>query len=160
MLDEWLKAHKEAAELQEVVEDRITKIIEIFLGVHGYKLDTWYVYGAGEGEIGDLAGAIDSQEVSGLTIEVTKNGGWWAEILDKNGEEVDLSSGFPTRWLEEDLEAIKAEIVAGASLLKAKEEKERLEIEAKAKAKKTEKEIVKVEALKKLTKEERKALGL
>ena len=159
MLQEWLKASKEVAALQNKVEDKITKIIGIICITFGQKLDTWYVSGAAEGEVGNLSSCFYDEWVQDLTIE-TKGSYKSRVIIDKDGVETELDNGFPMRWIEADLADVKEELVKGRGLLEEREAKANFEKAEKAKAKKAEKEAAKTEALKKLTKEERKALGL
>jgi hypothetical protein len=78
-------------------------------------------------------------------------------IIDKDGVELDLESSFPTRWLYEDFEE---ELATGFDSYNKKQEQKKAEAKLKAQARsEKQKELVNA-ALLKLSKEERKALGL
>jgi hypothetical protein len=148
---------------EEKIYNRITDIHRTICKEFGDTLDTWYFYGAEEGEIGDLWGNLGDDSIDRMEVEIimvpNKPSSDYSDykIIDKHGKELDLSSSIPTRWLYEDFEKELSE--GSKKYVQQKADKKRMAAERRLK-KKEEKKILIEAAKKKLTKQELTALKL
>lgn len=105
---EWKHKSHEAGILKEKIIERINYVVRTIFSTFNIKIDTWYFYGAGEGEVGSLSRAIGSNSVS-FIVEIARNskGEYQSSpmvILLKDGSEWGLESEFPLHWLFENFE--------------------------------------------------------
>ena len=154
----WLELQAQANKAQEPVLSKMDEVLKLIYTTFGSRLSNWYVSGAEEGSIGDLYKALSDEYVSGLEIDAYRSKDMI--IIDKDNKEIDLTYGFPVRWIIEKIEDVKKELEEGKVLYEEKERKRKLNTEAQRLNRKTKKLEIKAQALKKLTKEERKALGV
>jgi hypothetical protein len=107
-LNDWKKAATLAGTMEESIVNRINYIVRTVYDVFKVKIDTWYFYGAGEGEVGDLMRQLDDNEINIITeLARNKDGGYNSiemVIIDKYGHEWGFEDSIPTRWLFEPFE--------------------------------------------------------
>jgi hypothetical protein len=159
IVDKWKELQEEAAELEQRMQARIGYILKFFFEAAGSKLD-WWRFGSYEEEK-PMYGQVGKDYISGIYAE--SKGSYPSEesltFIDKNGKEelFLLDWGIPTRWLYEDFEQ---EVVDGLKKYKdVVAQRKAKEFERRTKNKQ-EKEKLVAEAKAKLTKEERKLLGI
>jgi hypothetical protein len=147
--------------LHKPVSERMNYILNFCVNLVGGEVKWWDWLNDGEGE--DRAPGHFMYSYDRCDSHILIITGVWTEgakmiFLDKEGSEWTLERGeFPTRWLWEDFET---EYKNG---LKAYQEKENSEVELskrRRKEKDKEKKALIASAATKLTKEERKAVGL
>lgn len=152
--DKYYEAAQKASELREVIEDRITYIIKTICKTFNCKFDTWYVYGAAEGEVGNIDGALEDDFVH-LIIESELDDD--CAILTIDSREYSLRYGFPRIWLFQDFEE---ELINGKDLYIKKKEAEKEKKKLKLQAKQIKKNETLEQIKSKLSKQELKALGV
>ena len=139
------------------ITDRMNYIIRKCVEIAGGKLDWWDWNCDDDYEDRSSGDFMESYDKDTLTIRAEWSIKQEIIFLDKNGSEWGLWEGVPTRWLYEDFEK---EFTNG---LKAYKEKE-IQKTAKKKEKKLKNVVdqkgLMEKVLSKLTKEERKVLGL
>lgn len=135
------------------IVDRIDKVIKVVVKVFNKKISCWWLPNAREGELGDLDGCIVSPD--------SKDG--WDEITfemdsgrQMETDEWDYSYSFPRRFLFMNDNDIRSEIKAQIK----QTEENAIKKKEKRVQNSAEKKKLKVSAAKKLTKEEKKALGI
>lgn len=100
---EWKGAEKQAKQLKKVIENRIDHILRAIYKSFGKKLQYWYFYGAGEGEVGPLP-IWEIDHTDGVICPIIE-----PYLIGKSGW-VRLNTtvwhlgedGFPARWLYND----------------------------------------------------------
>jgi len=155
---EWQHAVDRAAELSEILEERITFILQRLTSIFGGVLDTWYFDGAEENEVGNLLNHLDSKSIDELCLEYKQDtdcGRNGMVIIDKFGKEYGCGWEIPTRWLFEDFEK---EIIDGKKLYEEREEDKKSKKKAMLEKKKAEHRVLFESAAAKLSKKELAAL--
>jgi len=157
-----LKQYQEFSKIEGQIVDRVDYILRTIFSAFSKRLDYWYFYGAGEGEIGPIK--LDSwmkyEQVDGIVLEPYPSKDFGILLKNEKGQlkyEWGLKEGFPSKWLTEDFEV---ELIQGVAAYKDSE----LQKKAKANAKREENKKKKAElvktAKKKLSPAEKKALGI
>ena len=144
------------------IEDRIGYIAKTIFKTFGSSFENWYVQDAEEGEVGDIDSIIsdDRVDISMIIFDSipnilvyippsNKSNKNWC-IISRGGGKWSLKDSFPSYWLYEDFEE---ELKIGKSLWEDSKPK-------KVKDTKSTKNDLINSAKAKLTKEEKKALGL
>ena len=147
-------AKKNLCKEESKITDRMTYIIEVMLFSFGKSTENlyWYFDGAEEGTHGKFD--ISDDFAYGLTINEEY---YNFDIIDEDGCAIDLSDGFPMRWLTEDFEK---ELKDGIKLHE-QEVAERKVKEKESRANKKKSKTALIESARgKLSKDELKALGL
>jgi hypothetical protein len=158
LFKEWKFAVNRTAELSEILEERITFILQRLTAIFGGELDTWYFDEAEENEVGNLSHHLDSNSIDELHLEYKRNitcGRNGMVIIDKFGKEYGCGYEIPTRWLFEDFEQ---EIINGKKLYEEREADNKAKKKAASEKKKLEDQSLAAAAKKKLSKEELAAL--
>lgn len=152
LVSEWEKASNEAGKLEDKIVSRIDYIVKLIFKTFNQKLETWYFYGAEEGEMGDLSRAIDSDRVS-FIFDLKRHTSFYdANILLKDGSEYNFEEGeFPTRWLYEEFET---ELIDGKKQYDLAQEVIKSKVKEKALQKKIKMAALTKSLKSKLTKEE------
>jgi len=159
LIDNWQLAATEAGKMEGQIINRIDYIVRTIFQTFNHKLDCWYFYGAGEGDVGDLLRHYDSDEINIITELARNKGGGYDSIemviLDKEGNEWGFDSSIPTRWLFENFEQ---ELIDGKRLFEDQQiERKKNQKELSAK-KKLEDQALATAAKAKLSKKELAAL--
>lgn len=156
ILEQYKSLRAQADEFGNQLEKRITYVIETIWSAFGKRFDYWYVQGAEEGQLGDLAKCFRwGDDVQDLCIHPYEGE---MVILLKNESEYGFGEGeFPQRWLYEDFEQ---ELTDGVAAYKAKVARQKEEREQRRAARKAKKDALKKSAASKLSEAERDALGL
>lgn len=106
LVKQWKTVSLQAGALEDKIVDRIDYIIKTIFKTFDQKLEYWYFYGAGEGEVGRLR--IDGDSFSVITeLARNRNGDYNSQqmvILLKDGSEWGFDGEYPTRWLFEEFE--------------------------------------------------------
>lgn len=110
-------------EVDQIV-NRIDYILKKIYSTFGGTCDNWYFDGAEENYLGNVAAAIHYDEVTGFCIESEVKPKRPMYILGSNGKEIDLTWGFPVRWMTEDFESELEEGKENLVKFKAKRTKE------------------------------------
>lgn len=155
----WEKLSRETSKLESQIEKRIDYIVRTVYKTFNNKLSTWYFYGAGEGEMGNMKLAIDKDSFYIIVeLERDRDGRYNSKemvILLKDGSEWELEGEYPARWLFEDFEE---ELIQGKKKFEEKLEEKAKKKKEHALAQKQKKLALAESAKAKLTKEELKAL--
>ena len=150
---DYMQARANADSDENRITDRIDSIIKyIYKSVHK-TLHSWYFDGAEEGCIGPAYEAIRFAFPDGLIDGIVYDENFSCEIIDSDGDVIDLADSIPVRWLWDDYEV---EITNGIVLNKKRNEAVK---EKRASAGKKKKDAV-AQAKSKLTKDEQKLLGI
>ena len=157
---DWEIKKKEVGLIEQKFIDRVSHIVKELSKAFGAKIDTWYFPDAEQGEVGELSSAFG---FGGLQIEViyTKR----PEAMVANITEPDCTISewefeygeYPQHWLYQDFED---DLKKGIERYEKSEEERKAKAKKKRTAKQKEKDALKASAATKLTKAERKALGL
>jgi len=155
---------KELELLDESISDKLDNIFHIIGDVFGFTFNFWYIDGAEEGELGDLSKIID-RRYDGINVEsiIWPNECKISEIdpvIILQNDELGLSETIPKRWLFEDLEVIKKEIIDGKAKFELEEAKKKKALAAKKETAKEKQEKLAESIVSKLTPEEKKFLKL
>ena len=152
-----IDAHKLYAAASSKITDRMNYIIRKCIEIAGGKLDWWDWQCDGDYEDRSSGDFMESYHKDQLSIRAEWSIKREIIFIDKDGGEWLFQDGIPTRWLYEDFEE---EFTNG---LKAYKEKEKQKAE-KAKEKRlkdaADQKVLIEKVLSKLTKEEKKALGI
>jgi len=153
LTEEYISDYEEAKSIvgnkEAIIIDRIDYIVKTIHKTFNKKLNYWYFDGAREGEVGPVR--LDEDYIY-LIIDSSSAE---LEIIDKDGDEIDLRESFFTRWLTEDFEQ---ELIEGKELYKqAERDRDRKAKVRKEREKKGKKALIEF-AKKKLSKEELNAL--
>lgn len=150
VIDQFWEAVKLRGKYEDEIIQRIDYILRRIYQEFGGTIKCWYFDSAAEGEVGELTRYLEKDYVSGYHTEATGVDEEMLILLD--GTIWELSS-FPTRWLAQPFEK---EFVEGrAAYLAQVAEKSK-----KTRAAKEAKQAAKAAVLSKLTKADRKILGL
>lgn len=158
-LSDWKKAATVAGGMEESIVDRINYIVRTVYDTFNVKIDTWYFYGASEGEVGNLMSQIHDYDINIITeLARNKDGGYTSiemVIIDKYGHEWGFEDSIPKRWL---FEPFERELIDGKKAFeekKAERKKSQKELSAQ---KKLEDAVLATAAKAKLSKKELAAL--
>jgi hypothetical protein len=151
-----IDAHKAYAQAVSKITDRMDYITRHCIKVVGGKFD-WWDWNSEDYEshsAGDFMLSYDKEtiQIRGLWT-CTKNN----VFIDKYGNEWGIEDGFPTRWLYEDFEE---EFESGLKAYKEKEKQRAANAKKTKKKNEEKKKALVAAAATKLTKEERKLLGI
>jgi len=153
---------KELGLLDDSISNKLDKIFHL-IGKHfNFTFNNWYIYGAEEGELGDLGSIIDNR-YEGINMESII---WSGKIVNMelvitlNNVDLYLNSTIPKRWLFEDLKAIEKEIVDGKAEFERQEIERKKTLAAKKETAKEKQEKLIESIASKLTSEEKKFLKL
>jgi len=152
---EW-QAFRDANKIKAKAEEHITEALKEIFIIYGGKLSCWYYPGADEGGMGEMQIYSDS-----IQTVVEGTGSFEATYEDQSEDYYgSLTNDFPVHFLFLSIPEIKKRVKA----FKAKEEKREAAAEAKktkaTQARKAKKDKLVKAATKKLSTEERKALGI
>lgn len=143
--EEEINLEKKLSIIQKPILARIDYIVEFMTQSSDYLLEEIDYDG-----VEFLEDVLSKDEYFGVTVTE----GLLPNIIDKKGKTVEINLGFiPKAWLFEDFEE---EFTNGVKLYEAKKRANK----QKAKQQKREREELKKQVIGKLTKEERKALGV
>ena len=145
---DYMKAQEVFEAFEGKIQDRITEVLRLVFDFFGAHLDTWYFPNAAEGEVGTMQGVLAEDDFLELI---------WEGKGTRTGKLYDyLCGSLPVKFLfmEDDaiLKLIQKDIAA-------REDKKKKNDEA-VKKRKIKKEAAKISARSKLTKAERKVLGI
>lgn len=151
-----IDAHKAYAQVVSKITDRMDYITRHCVEVVGGEFD-WWDWNSEDYEshsAGDFMLSYDKEiiQIRGLWT-CTKNN----VFIDKHGNEWGIEDGFPTRWLYEDFEE---EFTNGLKAYKEKEKQKAEKAKENKKKRDLEKKALIHAAASKLTKEEKKLLGI
>lgn len=152
-LKNWKILKEQLKPIEESIEYRCNYVVKEIVKIFHKKFDWWDFDNSCEDERGHFDPDYIQYEVVGTSIAGCIN---MIAILKEEGE-WDLAQGFPLRFLFEDFQQ---EVIDGRELYKKKEEEENKKAQELKKLKAFENEKIKEAARAKLTKEERKALGI
>jgi hypothetical protein len=152
-----IEAHKLYIATAGKITDRMNYIIRRCIEIVGGKLDWWDWLGDGDYEDRASGDFVQSYDKDQLSIRAEWDIKREIIFLDKNGNEWGLAEGVPTRWLYEDFEE---EFTNGLKAYKEKEIRQKEKTKENRVKKAEEKKVLVKQAASKLTKEERKALGI
>lgn len=148
--DKFQDLEKELAEITDKITDHITEVLHMLFEVYGSKLDYWHFEDAPEGDVGTM-------QVFGGTIGPIVSHPIQEKIVYKDNYP---ATDFPVEFLFMSVDEIKKEITRDRDERRKAEEEKKKKAKEKREKRKAEKERLKQSAVQKLTKEERKALGL
>jgi len=152
-----IDAHKLYAAAMVNITARMNYIIRRCLELAGGKLDWWDWNSDGDYEDQSSGDFMESYDKDTLSIRAEWNIKREIIFLDRDGDEWGLSDGVPTRWLYEDFEE---EFTNGIKAYKEKEEQKKAKDKENKQKREQEKKTLITQAASKLSKEERKALGI
>ena len=152
-----IEAHKLYNATASKITDRMNYIIRRCLEIAGGKLSWWDWQCDGDYEDQSSGDFMESYDKDQLSIRAEWNIKSEIIFLDKHGGEWGLQDGIPTRWLYEDFEE---EFTNGLKAYKEKEKQQKEKAKENRLKRAEEKKVLVKQAASKLTKEERKALGL
>jgi hypothetical protein len=137
--------------------DRMDYIIRRCIEIAGGKLGWWDWLGDGDYEDRASGDFMQSYDKDQLSIRAEWDIKREIIFLDKNGGEWGLCDGIPTRWLYEDFEE---EFSNGLKAYKEKEKQQKEKAKENKQKREQEKKALITTATAKLSKEERKLLGI
>jgi len=156
-----IKAHEQYAAISSKISDRMNYIIRHCVEAVGGKVNWWDWQNGGDGgdrAPGDFMSSYSRSDPDALTITGEWTHGDKMTFINKNGDEWELEYGeLPVRWLYEDFEE---EYANGLKLYREKQDQEKIKTKANKIKQEREKKALITAAASKLTKEERKALGI
>lgn len=130
------EAERVANELKSPIYDRCQEVVNVICEIFGKRLDWWHF---GYGESSEISGGEFDFDWKDFTYGHIYAKGGSNLICDlKEGEEIDLSQGFPIRFLYEDFEEELTEGVAKAKVRIEKEKMRKKEKDQAAKLRKAE----------------------
>ncbi len=148
MIADYIIAKEVFGQIDAKLHDRITEVVRLVFDFFGAQFDTWYFPNAAEGEVGTTRTDFTDDDDY---LELIWEGGGTAKLDDYFS-----GDGLPVRFLFMENDAILKFIQEDMA---AEEDRKRKRNEA-AKKRKIEKEQAKQAAMSKLTKAERKVLGI
>lgn len=158
------KLEKELAPLEGTLKDRLEYIFKQVFKTFGDSFTYWYVDGAEEGQLGDISKIVRYGDITMDYVIFGSKGGSRRDerscpeyVIMLDGGEWGLNDSLPKRWLFENFET-ELEEGKKAYIQKQAEEK-KTAAEKLLQSKKNKQELIK-SAKEKLSKAERKALGL
>ena len=156
---EFEHLRSEVYELQSEIELSIFQILDVACEIHNVELDTWYYPNAPEGGMGEML--YDADTIA-IVVELKKDRCIDIPYMGRYhvGCDYDLSTDFPIELLFVSLDEAKDRITKDLEQIKAKEAEKKRKAKEKRLAKEEKKNKLKELAAKKLTLQERKALGL
>lgn len=157
LVEQWKTVSQQAGVFEDQIVNRIDYIVKTIFKTFDQKLEYWYFYGAGEGEVGTLR--INDDYFSVITeLGRNRNRDYDSQqmvILLKDGSEWGFDGSYPTRWLFEDFEK---ELIDGKKKFEEKEIARKLKQKEISAAKEQEDESLIEAAKKKLSKKELAAI--
>lgn len=153
-----LEANKVYVGITEKISVRMNYILNFCVGKVGGKVSWWDWRNGGDGDDSAPGDFMHSYSSTALDINGEWTNGDRMIFIDKDGGEWGIEYGeFPIRWLFEDFED---EYTNGLKLYKKKLEEQSLKAKGRRIRNSQKKKELVASAAMKLTKEERKALGI
>ncbi len=161
IIEIWENYYEMAIKAQKPIDNKIDEILHLIFETFGSKLTNWYISGYEDSEKQLTPDMLKYEFIDGFNTTIKPQISRELVIIDKNGEEMELTYGsFPVRWILTDIEEVKKELEDGKIKFEQAEEQKKIKDESKRLENKNKKDELKKKAFKKLSKEERKALGV